>query len=398
MSALYSLIGHRKRDLPEIQAHEELPAIASFGFEVELEGSDEWPRIDGWNRKEDGSLRSGMEYIFDGPSSGAEAIQRVDRFAATMEAVKPAPTFRCSTHLHMDMRDSSMDVLIKTVLTYMVFEDVFFDHCEPYRRDSNFCIPFFSNDWLAQTFGRRLLAVNEDGLRIRGLMNWPKYSALNLQTVTTFGSIEFRGSHAMTSRDEMVGLMQRMLCLKAFAQGHEGVDTSEFLEVLANVDLRDVFHLGLSPDYNMSPGGREMGLAAAALAISTGIQIANGVDPMEEEQDRQRRIREQERAEQNRRRAELTAAATTPLSFSEEGVNRFNIARTPGEVSNLGNALMTVTALRGMGYQDATVRNVFDLTDEGVAAQVVQAFVMLMTDHTNFVTRTYGVNIHQELY
>ena len=156
-----------------------LPAVGALGFEIELEGihGGRWPQnIEGWVRKDDGSLRNGKEYIFAGPQSGDMALNSLRAMAAKMAEVGVDPTFRCSTHVHMDVRDLNWDQYERTILLYMVFEDMFFDHCQPYRRHSNFCVPFQSNDWLSQYFGQRVIGCENVAGKFHHLQMWPKYS------------------------------------------------------------------------------------------------------------------------------------------------------------------------------------------------------------------------------
>ncbi|UMO76478.1 putative amidoligase [Pseudomonas phage BroderSalsa] len=268
-------LGLGKGWVANYESHEELPGIAAFGLEVELENIEggRWPIIEGWEKKDDGSLRDGKEYIFDGPQSGASAVASVEAMAEALEG-KVDPTFRCSTHCHMDVRDLTWDQYIKVVCTYMVFEDVFFDHCQPYRRQSNFCIPFQKNDWLSQRFGRQVIGAPSDVHRFHHLNGWPKYSGLNLQVTTNFGSIEFRGSHAMVSRGDLLGLMQRMLSIKAYVINTSKPDESveAYLLRLMEEDLRAVFVFGIADDYQENPGAREQGLASAFHAVMSSLQ------------------------------------------------------------------------------------------------------------------------------
>ncbi|WP_460409628.1 hypothetical protein, partial [Staphylococcus aureus] len=82
MSVIGTQIGFRKNQIIAPEHHEELPAVASFGFEVELEGLNNWPEVDGWDLKGDGSLRDGMEYVFSCPASGQKASSRVESFVS----------------------------------------------------------------------------------------------------------------------------------------------------------------------------------------------------------------------------------------------------------------------------------------------------------------------------
>ena len=250
-----------------------LPAVGALGFEIELEGihGGNWPRnIEGWARKDDGSLRNGKEYIFNGPQSGDEALASLRAMASRMAEVGVDPTFRCSTHVHLDVRDFNWDQYERTILLYMVFEDMFFDHCQPYRRHSNFCVPFQSNDWLSQYFGQRVIGCDSFAHKFAHLQSWPKYSGLNLQVTTSFGSIEFRGSHATVDEAELIGLAQRMLYLKKFVVEDESADHYEFLAKVATKDVSDVFPVGLREGYTMEDGAMAQGLSTAYHALAIG--------------------------------------------------------------------------------------------------------------------------------
>lgn len=263
----------------EFTGNDLLPAVGALGFEIELEGihGGRWPQnIEGWVRKDDGSLRDGKEYIFDGPQSGDMALNSLRAMAAKMAEVGVDPTFRCSTHVHLDIRDLNWDQYERTVLLYMVFEDMFFDHCQPYRRHSNFCVPFQSNDWLSQYFGQRVIGCDSFAHKFSNLQLWPKYSGLNLQVTTSFGSIEFRGSHAIVDEAELIGLAQRMLYLKKYVLNDTSADHYEFLANVATKVASDVFPVGLRDGYAMEDGAMAQGLSTAyhALAIGSLARVA----------------------------------------------------------------------------------------------------------------------------
>jgi hypothetical protein len=56
---------------PVALGHQLLPNVGAVGLELELEGLTRWPDVSGWRKEEDGSLRDGIEYVFDGPRGGA---------------------------------------------------------------------------------------------------------------------------------------------------------------------------------------------------------------------------------------------------------------------------------------------------------------------------------------
>lgn len=228
----------------------EFPLNSNIGIELELEGAEEWPTISGWRAIPDGSLRNGTEYVFNGPQGGDKALKTILAMEKNFKKNPPAPTFRCSTHIHLDVRDLTIAQLQRLVVAYCIFEDVMFDHCDPYRRFSNFCTPYFTNDHYVRRVQSCLFtAGDKDGIVLRRTGEFPKYSSLNLQPVGTFGSVEFRGSHAITSGEGLIQLAQRMMHLKRLALGDFGGTMTEYIGALNKMTPAEAFPTGLRDGY-----------------------------------------------------------------------------------------------------------------------------------------------------
>ncbi|AWY03067.1 amidoligase [Pseudomonas phage SCYZ1] len=337
-----------------------IPGIARLGFEVELEGGDgRWPHVAGWTTTDDGSLRGNrIEYIFDGPLGGADAEAALAAFEAAMATYQPQPTFRCSTHVHMDMRLCDWNEYEKTVLAYMVFEDSFFDQADRYRRNSNFCIPFMNNDWFSAQFGRKVIAREHPAHKFDGVMRWTKYSALNLNVTAAHGSIEFRGSEALLTVEKLQALALRMLSIRKLATEHKAMSHFDFISMLLEANIHEVFIPGsFPPDYVMEHGAREQGFGSALNAV-TQADLENNDDARAEarriadEQLRQER-REAERREANR--ARVRGALYDNARINSAAYVEANLA-TPVNGSGIANVINTVLALRGVGV-DAIVRD-----------------------------------------
>ncbi|CCE60776.2 amidoligase enzyme [Pseudomonas phage tf] len=341
-----------------------------LGFEVELEGGNgRWPNVEGWEIKHDGSLRNGAEYIFDGPRGGDVAKSRIAAFVRAMAEYGPEPTLRCSTHLHMDVREVSWDVLHKIVLAYMVFEDVFFDHCDPLRRNSNFCIPFMNNDFLSTTFGRRILASPDDHMKWDSLRRWSKYSALNLQVVSTFGSVEFRGSHAMTTVEELEGLALRMQGLKQIASAASANNEGnlEFVTRLSETNPADIFPVGaIRAGYEANAGGIAQGLSSAVNAITQGEMMGDREAQERARLQEEREAAERVRQEQQRRQARdaVRRILNREQRFNMQQLRAYNI-QVPLYNNTLSGVISTVTALRALNVP-ATLSNISDASRDVV--------------------------------
>lgn len=266
MATIAALLGSRLNELS--RAVPELPNVGNIGIELELEGLTRWPEVRGWRTESDGSLRDGIEYVFDGPQSGTTALRSIQSMAQALAETPPEPSFRCSTHIHIDVRDMELEKLELMVLAYVMTEGVMFDHCAPERRYSNFCPPFFVNTQLARQFTQLFHQAGSDTRRFSNCNAWPKYSAFNIKPIVQYGSVEFRGSHALTTEAELLGLAQRALHLKRVAMTYDA-EPIEFVSRLRNLTLSEIFPTGLAEGY--APDEALMDQCyATALGIASG--------------------------------------------------------------------------------------------------------------------------------
>lgn len=328
-----------------------IPSVARLGFELELEKHDgHWEGIEGWQQTDDGSLRgTRVEYIFDGPASGQVVQQRLSDMADYLKTNPPAPTFRCSTHVHMDMQNTDWNVYEKTVLAYMVFEDAFFDQVDRERRHSNFCIPFMNNDWFASYFGRNIIGQTDEHHKFHYCSRWSKYSALNLNVTAVHGTIEFRGSHALTEEGDMQSLALRMLSLRLMAETHSALSHLEFVNLLAENGIGEFLPGSFKEDYVPDAGGLAAGLASALLAVTQGeIQGNEGLRrQMEVEEERRRVEREEAQRRERDRLNQIRDAARLRVNSNMEAHLAANVAASP--LTTIRSLYDTARALRGMG-------------------------------------------------
>ena len=261
---------HGRKRTYQVEPHELLPTTDMVGIELELEGEFDHEHVNGWDIHGDGSLRDGVEYVFAGPAGGASAVRRLENMARFIRQNEVAPTFRCSTHIHLDVGDLDAEQLKRLVMTYALFEDVMFDHCDLSRRFSNFCTPYFNNNTLVERASRYLHDFRHTENRTAQFEAFPKYSAFNLQPIIRLDTVEFRGSGALTTLDELIGLTQRMLHLKRTVREVGAADSTEYLRTINALHPRDVFQTGLRDNYV-----RDQELAD--ICYSNALQICNYV-------------------------------------------------------------------------------------------------------------------------
>ena len=172
-----------------------------IGLELELEATNALPRdahIDGvvgkksramWNAKHDGSLRgNAMEYVVSTPVFVDELPHMVNGLfeAFTKAKTKLDNSNRCSTHVHINIGGYTIDQLTAIIALWTTFEEALINWCGEARLNNHYSLSSRNSVTMLETW--------EMFLR-RGQTRFPeglKYSALNLNTIWNFGSVEFR--------------------------------------------------------------------------------------------------------------------------------------------------------------------------------------------------------------
>lgn len=246
--------------------HIQVAGITRAGIEIELENITDTNLNTGyWRSITDGSLRNrGREFVFNGAHGGTDLFLACVELDTFLGRQNPDGNWRCSTHVHVDVRELNATQIKNILLTYMVYEKLLFRLSGFHRYTNNFCAAFgFAQHQL------QLLAQNwhTDGERFLHNIStvWDKYSALNLRPLSSFGSIEFRSSAAEWRKGKLIRLANRFLALRDFGAGWEG-SHEELLQHLATLNPRDVMRKGIPPK-DLTEGWEE--------DISVGIKLAH---------------------------------------------------------------------------------------------------------------------------
>jgi hypothetical protein len=192
-----------------------------IGIEIEVEGANridyhnDGKLWDYWAEHDDGSLRgAAREFVLRRPIGGAD-------LAAAMEAMRGRLdkcnfSLRTSVHVHVDVRDITSQALYRFMLLYILLEELLFDLCGKHRASNNFCIASYHAEGFLATLARisptttirSLTAMNTQDMR---------YSAMNLDAVRKFGSLEFRGHEGTGDVDRIMQWVNVLTHLKHYA-------------------------------------------------------------------------------------------------------------------------------------------------------------------------------------
>ena len=229
-----------------------------IGLEVELERCENMRESElpaQWVAERDGSLRNnGREYKFSQPLFGEDIIYALESLEVMCKDCKPVVTDRCSLHVHLNIKDLSPDELLNLILLYSVCEPAFFSKVAPNRRDNFYCRPLNITDDYLSTINymfKTYITGSSDYFNFRNRVNSRqsdglKYSALNVNPISTFGSLEFRHHQGTYKAFEILQWVNYILKLKRISK-EMGEISVDFLEDLScNYDkmqglLGDIF-------------------------------------------------------------------------------------------------------------------------------------------------------------
>lgn len=183
-----------------------------FGVELEIEGSRLPSEVRGWVTHQEGSLRGeAREYVTDGAYSRASVATAMDFLEATFAQVRaePSDSYRAGTHVHYNMQSRTVDEVIKAMIRFTLFEPVFLKLCGA-RRDGNlFCLSSYDTGdlhlWLDAYYQKVQAGGNALNKLARG-----KYSSLNTDCLTRFGTLECRTFPTMWTKDRVLDAVDLM--------------------------------------------------------------------------------------------------------------------------------------------------------------------------------------------
>lgn len=186
---------------------------ARVGLELEIEGTGLPSSIPGgmWAVKRDGSLRDGgLEYVFSQPLGSVntkEALAALDKHFTDVGA-KPSYSFRTSTHCHVNVSNLGMDQVKAIVALWTLFDEEYINFCARSRKANRFCLAVKDADGVVEQV-RSFFVKNSIPNRDRG-----KYSAMNLCTLSQFGTLEFRCLEGTNDWDRIFTWVRALLALR----------------------------------------------------------------------------------------------------------------------------------------------------------------------------------------
>lgn len=187
-------------------------AAGLFGVEIEAEGIN-LPPVDNkhWKTVQDGSLRGGLEYVFKQPLSLDTAKEQVK---VLLEGIAPQASFsyRTSIHVHVNVGMFDRNQLMRFIYTWMLFEEHMLKLCGKGRVGNRFCLRMRDAegylDRILKAFEKPFPSLHPDHV---------KYSAMNLASLSQYGSIEIRSMEGTSSHKRVSQWLDLLNAIHTFA-------------------------------------------------------------------------------------------------------------------------------------------------------------------------------------
>lgn len=182
-----------------------------FGIEVEFESVHRDPTEDPaeellWAVEHDGSLRNeGMEFvtpISPRPWTFEEALKGIEQLWALRRYRGYTTSARTGIHIHTDFSQCTYAQVRSTLALYCLLEPFIFQWLGENREQCIYCIPWYSAPSEVDDIAEALFA--EDTSNINWMGNLNKYTALYVQPLHRFGTIEWRQAPTFRVESRMV--------------------------------------------------------------------------------------------------------------------------------------------------------------------------------------------------
>jgi len=156
-----------------------------------------------WKVERDDSLRPrdrSVELKSPSPGySGEQLVQSLEALAGKDSLAHGTFGWRAGSHIHVDCRDKTPEDLAYIGPFYALLEPSIFAWDGSGRHESRFCMPWWvcSHD-IATAFD--IIHARNDNEFVGKISSFSKYTALNMEPLQRFGTLEFR--HAKSSIDK----------------------------------------------------------------------------------------------------------------------------------------------------------------------------------------------------
>jgi hypothetical protein len=206
-----------------------------------LEGDESFSEAHVWNNVEDGSLRNNGREFVSLPLKGNDILFALDFLETTLKKEKNCIahefTDRTSVHVHMNVRDLTMEQIKSLILTYIVVEPLLYSFVGGDRSKNIFCVPI-TDASLTETLNY-ILTTTEHRRFLSGIGDWLKYTGFNLLPILSYGTVEFRHMLGTCSAKGLGTWINILLSMKKYATKYP---FEKIKETIFNMNTSSEYH------------------------------------------------------------------------------------------------------------------------------------------------------------
>ncbi len=183
-----------------------------LGLEVEVEAEAPLGACRGWAQVSDGSLRGpyNVEYVLRSPKNLESSLKLIQKLRETLEPSKVIDSIRAGVHVHVNVKDLTMEQLLSYAMFYYILEEALVGYCGSNRVGNHFCLRMKDAEGhitnLANFF-------NKGNLRHLYPLEQMKYASCNFYALVVHGTLEFRSLQThpnLVKMDEWVCLLYHL--------------------------------------------------------------------------------------------------------------------------------------------------------------------------------------------
>lgn len=181
----------------------------TYGIEIECEATSEFRTgpLKYWNTAADGSLRNyGLEFILKQPLMKSDITVALKEFSEKTSEIRFIKDSKnTSVHVHVNMQEETLTTLVNFMCLYYLFEQTLVAYSGDFRKDNLFCLTLKDADGHFSNIMNLIKGIDNQTRNALGNVNTSlKYSALNLSSLTSFGSLELRSFRGTTDTKEIM--------------------------------------------------------------------------------------------------------------------------------------------------------------------------------------------------